>query len=180
MVICKKKVKVGIEKFIERFKRRGERLGMKLKVLERKDSKSKYLEELPSFYKYVESIPMIPMQSMLERVFLPWNKIYKEGEDILKFLSAVMPSLEAPSTHLIFFYAFYAKMLKKNFNSPFGVEDVVKMHIGVYTRMMYRKQGKVDLPFDEKEFASPYYDLQQIIESNKFVSFVKDFSSVLI
>jgi hypothetical protein len=76
------------EVFTEEFNERAEEIGMKCKFLKEKFPASNSLNELPCFYKYVvkDSQPAIPNDSLLERVFLPWNKRYDKYKDLFDFV----------------------------------------------------------------------------------------------
>lgn len=92
-------------KFIENFKKRALEPGMEVKFLELRTSERGDLSSFPCFYKYVvkDGFPFVPTASMLERVFMPWNRKYSSGIDIIKFLNDIMPSLGTPGTHLILY-----------------------------------------------------------------------------
>lgn len=128
----------NIESLQNKIFKRAEQLGMRLKFLKIKDARSTRLEDLPCFYKYVvkDSHPMIPIDSMLERVFMPWNKTYNSLGEIVKFLFDVMPSLGTPSTHLMLYYFFYAHIRAKIVGKPVNVVEIVREHIVVYNKMM--------------------------------------------
>lgn len=68
---------------------------MAIKFFKIKKKETKKIEELACFYKYIiiDDQPSIPLSSMLERVFAPWNKKYDDYASLYKFLNDVMPSL---------------------------------------------------------------------------------------
>ena len=181
VIVAKSKLETDIDSFINHFSQRSEKLGMKLKILELKFSNSTNIHELPSFYKYVVKygIPMIPVAAMLERVFMPWNKMYTDPNHILKFLQDLMPSLGAPATHLVPFYLFLLRMLNKTLNGKWNFQYVVGMHTAVYSKMMKKRKLPARKDFEEVEFSSAYYDIFRIEESAKFIKFSKNFISFL-
>ena len=77
---------------------------------------------------------------MLERVFMPWNKNYAEGIDLVKFLQDLMPSLGTPATHLLLYYKYYYILCKKYLNINYTVDDIIKRHRMIHERMMLRSE----------------------------------------
>lgn len=110
-VSCKLKIN-DLESFLNTFEERAEEIGMKLKFLHVKDFTDKKIVKKPTFYKYciADGEPIIPTASVLERVFMPWNKIYSSNLEMLEFLNEVLPSLASPRSHLILFYIFYVHL----------------------------------------------------------------------
>jgi len=145
----------NIEDFDVRFSERASDLGMKVKFLDRKTSEKEILSSFPCFYKYVVKggKPYVPVTSMLERVFMPWNKRYRTGVSMVKFLQDLMPSLGTPATHLLPYYKYYCIITNKYLKTKYKVEDVIKRHILVHTKMM-----------NKREF--PMKDLDDLVEKS--------------
>jgi hypothetical protein len=182
VVICKYEKIIDIDVFIESFKERAEMLGMRLKVLEKKFQNSTILDELPSFFKYVvkNGKPYIPFKAMLERVFMPWNKIYTTDTEILKFLDDLMPGMGCPAAHLSLYYLFYQKIANRVFcRRKYEFKDIVKIHINIYNKLSRKFVEEEDHLEDDRNFSSPFIDMQFIINSTEYVQFAKNFNDVL-
>jgi hypothetical protein len=104
--------KINEEEIIESFNANAIKLGMKLKFLKKKYWENTKIEDCPCFYKYTvfKNNPVVPPSAMLERVFMPWNKNYREDATLLQFLWDVMPSLGKPMSHLLIYYGYLSTM----------------------------------------------------------------------
>jgi hypothetical protein len=92
---------------------RSEEIGMKFKILKKKNYESKNIEDCPVFYKYTiyKGYPVVPTSAVLERVFMPWNKRYNTDKKVRKFLLDVMPSLGKPMSHHLLYYDYLSGVL---------------------------------------------------------------------
>jgi hypothetical protein len=133
--------KIVKEDYLEKIKERAKEIGMTFKFLLIKDFKSKKSDDRPVFYKYTidRGEPIIPASSLLERCFIPWNKSYGNNEKCFEFLKEVMPSLGAPrSTHLLY-YALYKSVYKRLFQVDISYGEILSLHDSVYRRVMREK-----------------------------------------
>lgn len=127
------------------------RLGMNLKFFKEKFyKKSENVEDYPVFYKYTvfKNLPVVPIDSILERVLSPWNKQYGDTLKILKFLDDVLPSLGYPTSSCFIFYQFYIYCYFKMTKKKIPVEELVKRHYFIYKKMMDYNISSYDLKDD--------------------------------
>lgn len=101
------------EEICDQMEEKSRELGMTFKYLKKKNYESEEVENCPSFYKYTiyKGFPTVPTSSVLERVFMPWNKIYNTDTKVLKFLRDVMPSLGKPMSHHLLYYDYLSSIL---------------------------------------------------------------------
>lgn len=124
---------------------KAEKIGMKFKFLLIKDFNSSKSDDRPIFYKYTidRGEPIIPLSSLLERCFIPWNKSYNNNIKIFEFVRDVMPSLGSPrSTHLLY-YALYKSVYKRLFQEDISYAQIFRIHKSVYDNIMRDKNFSI-------------------------------------
>lgn len=124
----------GINKILSN----ADRIGINFKFLKIKDFNSIYIEDRPCFYKYTidRGEPVVPTSTVLERVFIPWNKSYDTNYSILTFLFDLFPSLAAPRSSLLLFYIFFSEMYEKVTSTKLPLSKIINMHKGIYEGVM--------------------------------------------
>lgn len=155
------------ELMLDKILQRAESIGQVFKFLKYKKINSEDVRERPCFFKYTidrgEAIVYPP--SLLERIFLPWNKKYDSNAKILTFLTDLIPGLGAPrSSHLIFYY-FYVSMYFKVTKTVMKVSEVLDMHKSINDRIF--RSGKFFRKKDLPEFSS----LKHVTAENNFKGF---------
>jgi hypothetical protein len=124
------------------FMSKAEQLGLTFKFLKNKSFQNARSDDRTVFYKYTvdRGDPIIPASSLLERVFIPWNKNYSDNSRCFEFLLEVMPSLEAPrSTHLMY-YALYQSVYKRTFDRDILISRIFRIHKTAYERVMRMRE----------------------------------------
>lgn len=139
---------------LDKILKRAEEIGQVFKFLKFKMIGSDDVRDRPCFFKYTidrgEGIVYPP--SLLERVFLPWNKKYNSNTKILNFLMDLIPGLGAPrSSHLIF-YDFYILMYYKVTGTKIKRSDIFSIHKDINSRIM--QKGRFFFKEDNREFSS--------------------------
>lgn len=130
------------EDLFEEIKQKAAEIGMEFKFLLNKDFNAPKSDDRPIFYKYTidRGEPIIPCVSLLERCFVPWNKTYNTSERIFEFLNDIMPSLGAPrSTHLLY-YALYKSVYRRVFQTDVSYGSIYNLHKTSYANVMRNKQ----------------------------------------
>lgn len=123
---------------LNKIEERANEIGQVFKFITIKDLDSKSVVERPSFFKYTidENEPIVFPPSILERVFLPWNKKYNSNFKIFNFLHDLIPCLGSPrSCHLPFYY-FYSSVLGKVTNSKISPSEILKLHKTLYQKII--------------------------------------------
>jgi hypothetical protein len=112
-LVCCKNNSIDPDDLCEQMEHNSEVLGMKFKFLKIKQFNAENVEDCPVFYKYTiyKGFPVVPTSSVLERVFMPWNKSYNTSLSVKKFLYDVMPSLGKPMSHLLLYYDYLSSSL---------------------------------------------------------------------
>lgn len=138
-------------------------IGVSFKFLKRKTINARNIEDRPCFYKYTidKDEPVIPTSNILERVFMPWNKRYKNDIEILNFLFDVLPSLAAPRSTLFLFYKFFSEMYSKITRTHCPISKVFKLHEGIYNGVM---SGRIEINKDYVIHKNIYSSLRLHIE----------------
>jgi hypothetical protein len=125
-------------KVIDKINDKAKECGWELKYLREKSFHSNNIEDKPYFYKYsVDNFePVISMSTLLERVFLPWNRRYKNFSQVYNFLLDIIPSLAAPRSHFLIFYELcsYVKRRYLKINSP--PSYFFNLHKTMYDKVM--------------------------------------------
>lgn len=158
--------------FVEKVKLRAEELGMKFKFLDLKDSKSNNVNELPVFYKYTvhNNVPIIPTKVVMERIFIPWARRYKNNYEYFKFLQDAMPSLGHPSSTCLLYYHIYVLIYKSIFSGPINIVDVYTYHKIVSQKVLRNKIPiknnlyTKSLVFDMMKNCTVKYSIKSIIK----------------
>lgn len=116
-------------------------VGIEFKILSFKNKDSPDSSERPCFYKYTidKGEPVVPIGALLERVFIPSTREYKNDGEILSFLFDVMPSLAAPRSHLYLFYLFFSEMYNRVVGTIITVGDVYGLHSSMYSKVIKKE-----------------------------------------
>jgi hypothetical protein len=132
------KRELDIKNLLELMIKRSEEIGQIFKILEFKNFKNSNILKRPSFYKYTidRGEPVTFPTALLERTFLPWNKIYDDNFKIYKFLYDLIPSLGAPRSFHLPFYEFYRVIYNKIFKRDIKISEIFKLHRGIYDKIM--------------------------------------------
>lgn len=134
VIFCKEYLK---EDAVEEIKLRSQVLGMEFKFLDMKFKDAEKLSDLPYFYKYTvrNGKPYLKPASVLERVFIPWNKTYSNSLAYLKFLEDQFPQLGYPNCGLLPFYSIYCNMCRRVYkNSNYTVGKIFEMHRNLFEK----------------------------------------------
>lgn len=136
------------DSFIDKMNSEADEIGIKFKILKRKFLDAKEIEDKPCFYKYTVDggEPVVPTSTILERVFIPWNKKYRNDYEILKFLFDVIPSLASPRSSVMLFYLFFSKMYLRVTGREYSISSIVNLHRGIYNGVM---SGAISLSKDD-------------------------------
>lgn len=130
--------------FLDKMLVHAEEIGISFKILKQKFLDSKEIENKPCFYKYTiaDGEPVVPTSTILERVFIPWNKKYKSDTEVLKFLFDLIPSLASPRSTVMLFYMFFCRMFSKVTGRKYSISSIIELHKGIYDGVM---SGKISL-----------------------------------
>lgn len=112
--------------------------GWELKYLKKKSFNSKHIEDRPYFYKYTidNNEPIISMTTLIERVFIPWNKNYNDFSKIYNFLLDIIPSLAAPRSHFLIFYELCCYVRKRYLGIKTSPTYFFELHKNMYDKVM--------------------------------------------
>lgn len=123
---------------LEFVKEKTAQIGIIFKILKLKSLNAEKLDDRPVFYKYTldRGEPVVPTSVILERVFVPWNKNYKNDFDIMNFLYDLIPSLGAPRSSCLLFYYFFRDVYFKCTNVRMSIADVYSLHLSKYVSVM--------------------------------------------
>jgi hypothetical protein len=114
------------------------KVGMTLKIFKTKMYKNSVnVIDYPVFYKYTwfDGKPIIPVESILERVFSPWNKKYISNFEVLDFLDNVIPSLGYPTTSCFLVYYFYIYVYFRATGKIISVNQLILKHTSIFHKM---------------------------------------------
>jgi hypothetical protein len=123
----------------ERAMKLSSEIGMVFKIFKQKKYfNSKNVDDYPVFYKYTvfDGVPVVPIESLVERVLSPWNKKYKSNFEIIKFLDNVLPSLAHPTGACYIFYFYYKYVYYRMTKEEIDVNSLVERHYRLYRKMM--------------------------------------------
>jgi hypothetical protein len=126
---------------------RSKRIGMKLKFYKQKNfNNSKNIDDYPVFYKYTvfQGVSVIPIESLLERIFSPWNKKYDSNVKVLTFLDDVFPSLAHPTTSCLIFYKYYKYIYFRVTGESIPIDFLARRHHILYTKMIESSFNPLD------------------------------------
>lgn len=142
---------------LERFKNRGDEIGYTFKILKKKNINARNFEDRPVFYKYTldKGEPVITTSVLLERVFMPWSRKYKNNYEILIYLEDLMPSLCSPRSNMFLFYKFYQIMYFYVTKNMIPIEEVYQRHLSKYKKVM---SGQYLFKFNTESFSTPIYN----------------------
>jgi hypothetical protein len=134
------------------FEKKGLEIGFKFKFIKLKDLKAPKLNDRPCFYKYTidRGEPVVPTSVLLERTFIPWNKIYNSDYKILCFLYDIMPSLGAPRSSCLLYYLFFCEMFFKVTKKVMHVADVYVLHSSIFEKVM---RGSIPVNLRQTSFS---------------------------
>jgi len=125
---------------VHNIEKRAKDVGWELKYLAEKSFHSTNINDRPFFYKYTidNDEPVISTITLIERVFAPWNKKYRNCTQLYKFLIDIMPSLGAPRSNFLIYYEIcsYVKYRLLQIHSP--PSYFFAMHKSVYDKVMNR------------------------------------------
>lgn len=133
----------GISIDVDEMKKRSREIGMEFKFLYEKKQTSEKVDDLPTFYKYVikDGKPITPSKALYERVFMPWSKRFKNIYEVEEHLRALIPTMAYPSTCLLPFYYYYAKILSICRNSKVEPSYVYNFHEYCNRKVFERKMS---------------------------------------
>jgi len=138
-VVFVKNDKYEIDSLQETVEAKAAEIGMTIKYFKLKCFKgSDDVNDFPVFYKYTvfKGFPIIPLESVITRVFSPWNKRYKSNSAVLGFLDDIFPSLAAPSTGCYLFYLLYIYIYYRVTKKLLKIEDLVVRHERIFNKVM--------------------------------------------
>ena len=126
---------------LDHISNKSKEIGIIFKVLKFKSFDSPNTDDRPIFYKYTikKGEPITPIGAVIERVFTPYNKRYKNNFELLTFLDEFLPSLAAPRSHLLLFYKFYSELFSIVTKREYTIADAYKEHLIVYNKVISRK-----------------------------------------
>lgn len=127
-----------IDKICDIAEVKADEIGMCFKFLKRKMYKySDDINDYPVFYKYTvfKSVPVVPLESIVERTFSPWNKKYTCNSEVLKFLQNLLPSLGHPSSGCLIFYYYYQYVFFRVTGRLLPLYSIIATHSRVFGRM---------------------------------------------
>lgn len=151
-----------VDELCESAKLKAQEIGMEFKFLKKKLYKnSSNIDDYPVFYKYTvfNGVPVTPLESVLERVLSPWNKMYSNTKEVLDFLDDVLPSLAHPAGSCFIYYNFYIFCYYRITGKLLHIEDMIKYHFKMYNKMMTAGAIPRDL---ESSFDRTYVNLRNI------------------
>lgn len=130
----------------ERVRQRAINIGMNFKYLKIKNNLTgRRLHCYPTFYKYTvyKGKPLIQASVAIERMLIPWNKKYRNTDELYKFVRDLIPTLGTPSTSLIPFYMFYTyivNLMRRKDQRCYTVREAVILHCKVFDKMKNKPQ----------------------------------------
>jgi hypothetical protein len=148
---------------------KAEGLRMKLKYLKRREYKnSKNVDDYPIFYKYTvfEGKPVVPHESVMERILSPWAKKYMTTPKVLKFLDEVLPSLAYPTSSCFVYYTFYIYCYFRVTGVRISVSDIAARHKILFDKMLKDKIGPEC--FKDKYFISNRSVFSNFVKLNDY------------
>lgn len=137
LISLSNEIKQVDESTLDKINKNAEEIGQVFKILKLKRVDSENVNERPCFFKYTidRNEAIVYPISLLERTFLPWNKVYNSNYKIFNFLHDLIPSLGAPrSCHLPFYY-FYRSIYNKVSSNKISVSEVLSLHQSIYYKV---------------------------------------------
>lgn len=171
---------INFDKLVDRMLTRAEEIGQVFKFLLKKSLKAKNILDRPCFFKYTldRNEPVVYPTSMLERVFLPWNKRYDSDLKILSFLQDLIPSLGAPRSFHVMFYYFYLEIFKRATGLHKTIREVYELHDGIYKKVM---SGEIECKNGRERFFKNFSEIEfnYVKSSQDLLWFIKPSKSTV-
>lgn len=120
--------------------------GMKLKFMHKRNNLiGKKIKFFPTFFKYTvyKGRPLLQVDTIIERMLIPWNKKYNNTREVRDFLRNLMPSLGHPATSCIPFYLYYSyinNLLRKDGERQYTIKDAMKLHCNIFEKLINKPQ----------------------------------------
>lgn len=105
----------------------------------------KRINFFPTFYKYTvyKGRPLVQVDTIIERMLLPWNKKYDNNKEIRDYLRNIIPTLGHPATSCLPFYLYYSyinNLIRKEGERQYTIKDAMVLHCYVFEKLMNKPQ----------------------------------------
>ena len=114
----------------------------------------------PTFYKYTifKGNAITMPETIYERMLLPWNKKYRDCNEIFKFLIELLSSIGKPMSHCLPIYIYivstYASLIggSESEKKRLTVSEVFKIHEYIYENMDFRSLLPINIEYKKMSY----------------------------